>query len=271
MPWRIERRGSKFCVIKESDDSTEKCHDTEAKAKAHLRALYASENKASGGKPMREREFASFSTDLAQVKAAGRTLTGYASVFNYPIDSGNHLHPQTTFVRPGAFTKTLNEHRDQIQVLVNHGMDPKWGMSPIATVRSLDQDSHGLRVEADIIDDPSFDPIVASLKAGAFRAMSIQFETTKESFNDDRTQRNLEEVALWEFGPVTFPANAAAVASLHSITDFTQAVSLDDQSRESTLDESRRTWMKQLDEMGKRTASNESLPGDFEEWIKRFE
>lgn len=192
---------------------------------------------------MREREFASFNTELAQVATTGRLLTGYASVFNYPIDSGNRHQAQTTFVRPGAFTKTLNERRDQIQVLVNHGMDSRWGMSPVATVRDIEQDGHGLRIAAEIIDHPEFDPIVASLKAGAFRAMSIQFETTKESLSDDRTERSLEEVALWEFGPVTFPANAAAVAQLHSIQDFTQAEPLEDESRESTLDVSRPTWL----------------------------
>ena len=166
------------------------------------------------------REFASFGKELARVEAKGRTLTGYASVFNHPIDSGAFGHKQTTFVRPGAFTQTLKQNRDQIQVLVNHGMDPRWGLSPVATVRNIDQDAHGLKVEADIIDHPEFDPIVASLKAGALRAMSIQFETIKEDFNDERTERNLRELKLWEFGPVTFPANAAAVASLHMLQEF---------------------------------------------------
>jgi len=195
---------------------------------------------------MREREFASFPMELAQVASEGRTIRGYASVFNYPIDSGTTHHSQTTFVRPGAFTKTLQENRDRVQVLVNHGMDARWGMSPVAVVREMEQDAHGLRIAADIIDHPEFDPIVASLRAGALRAMSIQFETVKESFSDDRTERNLDEVALWEFGPVTFPANAAATASLHSLNEFNnaQAEPLEDESRASTLDPSRLTWVR---------------------------
>ena len=195
---------------------------------------------------MSEREFASFPMELAQMASEGRTLRGYASVFNYPIDSGTTHHSQTTFVRPGAFTKTLQENRDRVQVLVNHGMDARWGMSPVATIREMEQDSHGLRIAAEIIDEPSFNPLVASLKAGALRAMSIQFETVKESFSDDHAERNLDEIALWEFGPVTFPANAAATASLHSIQDFTnaQAESLGEESRESTLDLSRLTWVR---------------------------
>ena len=197
---------------------------------------------------MREREFASFPMEVAKVEdlsGNGRTIRGYASVFNHPIDSGTTHHSQTTFVRPGAFTKTLKENRDRVQVLVNHGMDARWGMSPVAVVKEMEQDAHGLRIAADIIDHPEFDPIVASLKAGALRAMSIQFETVKESFNDDRTQRNLDEVSLWEFGPVTFPANAAATASLHSLNEFTtQAEPLEDESRASTLDPSRLTWVR---------------------------
>lgn len=50
MPWHIEKGGgtcaaSKWAVIKDSDGSTASCHDTEAKAKAQLAALHASENK----------------------------------------------------------------------------------------------------------------------------------------------------------------------------------------------------------------------------------
>jgi HK97 family phage prohead protease len=201
---------------------------------------------------MRERESASFSIEIAQVSTIGRTLAGYASVFNHPIDSGTSHRPQTTFVRPGAFTRTLKNNRDQIQVLVNHGMDPRWGMSPVATVKDMEQDSHGLKIAADIIDHPEFDPLVASLQAGAFRAMSIQFEVPEggESFNDDGTERDLNEIKLWEFGPVTFPANDAATAYIHSIVEFAKLAAAlpqpetpSDEARESTLAQARLTWM----------------------------
>ena len=46
MPWHIQKRDDKFCVIKDADGSTEKCHETEDQAKAHLRALYASEERS---------------------------------------------------------------------------------------------------------------------------------------------------------------------------------------------------------------------------------
>jgi phage head maturation protease len=45
MPWRIEKKGEEFCVIKEDDDENEGCHPTREKAEAQMRALYSSENR----------------------------------------------------------------------------------------------------------------------------------------------------------------------------------------------------------------------------------
>lgn len=41
MPWHIEKRDDRFCVIKDADGSTEKCHETEEMAKRHMAALYS--------------------------------------------------------------------------------------------------------------------------------------------------------------------------------------------------------------------------------------
>jgi hypothetical protein len=52
MPWKIEKQGEQFCVVKESDGSVEKCHDTQADAEAHMKAMYASESKAQDAAPV---------------------------------------------------------------------------------------------------------------------------------------------------------------------------------------------------------------------------
>jgi phage head maturation protease len=49
VPWHIAKRGNEWCVIKDDDGESEGCHDSEEKAKAQMRALYASENRAEGG------------------------------------------------------------------------------------------------------------------------------------------------------------------------------------------------------------------------------
>jgi hypothetical protein len=40
MPWKIVKQGKRHCVVK-ADGKTVKCHDSEAQAQAHMKALYA--------------------------------------------------------------------------------------------------------------------------------------------------------------------------------------------------------------------------------------
>lgn len=50
MPWRIHRRGSRYCVIREGESSPVPggCHATKAEARRHQKALYAGEATTSG-------------------------------------------------------------------------------------------------------------------------------------------------------------------------------------------------------------------------------
>src|SRR5678815_3636171 len=45
MPWRLENRDGKVCVIKESDGSVAGCHDSRTDAIKQQRALYANESR----------------------------------------------------------------------------------------------------------------------------------------------------------------------------------------------------------------------------------
>lgn len=170
---------------------------------------------------MRERLVADIPRELAQVETRGRTLKGYASVFNYPIPG---WMGQTTFIKPGAFTRTIVKDRDQMQVMFNHGKDPRYGELPIGTISRLEENKTGLYAEVQLHDGPDNENIRSALASGALRSMSIQFETEQEEFNNDQTERYIQQVKLWEFGPVAFPANQAASASLHSAFDWRSAV-----------------------------------------------
>jgi len=52
VPWHIEKRDDEYCVIKDADGSTEKCHPSEEQAKAHMRALYANTETENRGSPI---------------------------------------------------------------------------------------------------------------------------------------------------------------------------------------------------------------------------
>ena len=45
MPWSIQEKDNKFCVVKDADGSIEGCHDTKMEAEDQRKALYESENK----------------------------------------------------------------------------------------------------------------------------------------------------------------------------------------------------------------------------------
>jgi len=168
---------------------------------------------------MAPREYASFPMELAKVQTNGRTMKGWASVYDHPIQ-GPGWPDVTTFMRRGAFTKTLAENRDMMQVMFNHGLDPRYGELPIGTITKLEDRQYGLWAEVELHDGPDNANIVSALRSGALRAMSVQFEPIQAPMNEEHTERNIREVRLWEFGPVSFPANAAATASLHSLAGF---------------------------------------------------
>ncbi len=43
MPYKIEERDGKYCVVKETDGTTVHCHETREAAEEQVRALYANE------------------------------------------------------------------------------------------------------------------------------------------------------------------------------------------------------------------------------------
>lgn len=52
MPYSVKKRGSQFCVVKDSDGKTMGCHSSRTKAERQRRALYAAEASAEGSTTM---------------------------------------------------------------------------------------------------------------------------------------------------------------------------------------------------------------------------
>src|SRR4030095_10672696 len=97
MPWHVEKRDDEYCVIKDSDDSNEGCHPTEAEANRHMAALYAN---ALGSDPGLE-----FWDGRAAMRAC-ETVSDYKSVC--ALDRGESITALTArfglphHPRPGA-------------------------------------------------------------------------------------------------------------------------------------------------------------------------
>ena len=136
----------------------------------------------------------------------GLTLSGYAAVFNSPtrIDSWEGTFDET--IARGAFKRSINARMPIVQW--NHGNDPSVGAIPIASIESLREDAHGLHVVARLHDTPRVNEIRASIESGAVTGMSFRFQVVRESWDEagDVPVRTLQEVRLFELGPVAFPA-----------------------------------------------------------------
>jgi len=166
---------------------------------------------------MRQVEVATFPDAITHARTDGHIMEGYASAFDYPIPSGDQL---TTFMRPKVFTKSIAERAEHVQVLFNHGKDPRYGQLPIGVPTRMEPDRVGLWTETNLHAGPDNANIVAALQSRALRSMSVAFIPMQMSWNDDHTERYVEQAQLLEYGPVTFPANEGATARLQSVEQF---------------------------------------------------
>lgn len=133
---------------------------------------------------------------------------GYASVFGVE-DSYRDV------VMPGAFTRTLAEHKKRNtmpKLLWQH--DPS---APIGIFEEMYEDTYGLKVKGKLLlDVEKGREAYTLLKHKAVDGISIGYSTRRYEIVDDRSSnmdgvRKLLDVDLWEASLVTFPANEAAL------------------------------------------------------------
>lgn len=155
-------------------------------------------------------------------------MTGHFSMFGnwYEIDSwweGRFLES----IAPGAFRKTLAEGREGIKVLYDHGMDPQIGNKVLGPHDSR-EDGEGAYYECPLFDTSYNRDLLPGLRAGVYGS-SFRFRVIRDEWNEEPgksdynpegiPERTIKEVRVFEFGPVTFPANPEATAGVRSGTD----------------------------------------------------
>ncbi len=157
------------------------------------------------------------------------TLVAHFSRFGtwYEIDS----YWEGTFLErtvKGAFAKTIGESRDAIKVLFDHGHDPAIGNKVLGAIASLREEPDGPVGEVPLFDTAYNRELLPGLEAGVYGS-SFRFRVMRDEWDDDPgvsehnpkglPERTIKEVRLFEFGPVTFPANPDSTAGVRSLTD----------------------------------------------------
>ncbi|QXC42194.1 HK97 family phage prohead protease [Rhodococcus qingshengii] len=159
----------------------------------------------------------------------GRTLEGYAAVFNQDTEINSAFEGQfLERIAPNSFAKTLREHPSP-KMQFDHGRDSRVGSVPIGAFTEIREDGKGLFVRARLHDNPVVEPIRQAIESGAISGMSFKFRVVKDEWRDSAgkvltpdeaqrlsyapgtrgpLQRTIREVQLAEAGPVVFPAYA---------------------------------------------------------------
>jgi len=126
----------------------------------------------------------------------GVRIAGYASHFGQ-VDKGGDIVVKGAYA---ASLKALKEKGARVKMLWQH--DPA---QPIGVWDTVREDGRGLWVEGRILKNVARGREAAALvEAGAIDGLSIGYRTVKATKND-KGQRLLHELELWEVSLVTFP------------------------------------------------------------------
>jgi HK97 family phage prohead protease len=170
----------------------------------------------------------------------GKTLEGYAAVFDADTEINSWEGHFKERITRGAFRKTLKERTPVLQF--DHGHDSRFGNLPIGRFESIKEDKHGLRVQARLFEHA--EPIREAIAEGAVTGMSFRFKVVRDSWTDNKgveikdrnelmdllyggaeskkrgpLQRSIKEVKLMEAGPVVFPAYPQTTVGVRSMND----------------------------------------------------
>lgn len=167
----------------------------------------------------------------------GRTLEGYAAVFDSPtrIESWEGTFDEA--ISRGAFKKTFREQTPVLQF--DHGRHPLIGSIPLGVLKRAEEDDHGAYVNARLTDNWLIQPVRDAIADGAVNGMSFRFTVVRDEWRhpDGRVlkdpeeilrllwsppeegvlQRTLKEIKVSELGPVVFPAYRDTEVSVRSL------------------------------------------------------
>jgi Escherichia/Staphylococcus phage prohead protease len=163
---------------------------------------------------MRERRIVKDAQVRFRAKGAsdkGSHIEGHAAVFNqnYVLwDGGNYRVVE--IVKPGTFTRALKEKQD-VRSLFNHEPDNLLGRTAAGTL-VLDQDTVGLAYDCELPDTQVARDVGTLVERKDITGCSFAFTVTKQTTREEKTDgvtiytREIEDVDLFDVGPVTFPA-----------------------------------------------------------------
>jgi HK97 family phage prohead protease len=151
-----------------------------------------------------------------EVQGEGRTVVGYAAIFNSETNIGGQFRER---VSPGAFSNGVS---GDVRALFGHDAKQVLGRTKSGTLR-LSEDERGLRVEIDLPDTQTGRDLRESMARGDIDGMSFGFNVPRggDSWDDNGAipLRTLRNVNLLEVSVVAFPQYEDTEAGLRSLQE----------------------------------------------------
>mgnify|MGYP003149286269 CR=1 FL=1 len=179
-----------------------------------------------------------------QLRADGdsKTISGYGAVFYNADDLGTQYQLwRDVYERivPGAFDRAIAE--DDVRSLFNHDANIVLGRNVAGTL-ALSVDAVGLRYEITPPDTQLVrDQVMSPIERGDVSGSSFMFVPRKVAWIEETREdgssidiREVQEVELWEVGPVVFPAYESATSGLRE-TDLAEARTERDEWKDTVL------------------------------------
>lgn len=159
------------------------------------------------------------------------TIRGYTAVFHSAVIKGSEYklyEGAVERIRRGAFDRALKEQHD-VRCLFNHNPDNLLGRTSNGTC-TLSVDPIGLQYVCQIDhNDPDHLRVISKIERGDLTGSSFAFKPTKVSWSkaSDGTEiRWIEDVQMYDCGPVTFPAYEAATSFVRNDIEAERAICL---------------------------------------------
>lgn len=158
-----------------------------------------------------------------RTEVTGRTLNGYAAVFNQYAGFGAYLET----LAPTAFDATLTDPATDVRAFYQHDSAMVLGRQSSGTLR-LSTDTQGLHFELDIPNTTYGNDLRELVSRGDLTGASFAFIAGEEDWGatpDGRDLRtHLSVHRLIEVSPVSIPAYSGTEVHLRSLADITPTV-----------------------------------------------
>lgn len=145
-------------------------------------------------------------------------IVGYSAVFGVDTEIQSFFGSFKERLQKGAFRRAIREGQD-VRALRNHNPDNLLGRTTAKTLR-LKEDDTGLYIEVDPPNTTTGKDTVESIRRGDLSGMSFAFIVRKEKWingEDGGTDlRIIQDVDLYDVGPVTYPAYDQTTADVRS-------------------------------------------------------